>query len=411
MTDQDAETVPIGRIGGLDVLRGLALGGILVVNAAWFALPTPLADSPTVAPSAAPLEWGTWAFVSAFFELKFVAIFSLLFGAGVVLRAGGRDPTDAEVRVQRRRLAILACIGLAHGLFLFVGDILLPYAGAGLILLWTRRFTPRTQITLGLALILGAALTHAVWRADAAPVSVEEFSAPVDASSPTIGAALDILSGGDPAQLAALEWTAYRRGPVSLALFVRSVEYIGALIELYLPYFFWRVLGFFLLGAGLVRAGALAPSGARRLQTVQWTGLGVGLPLSIAATAGRFATHSQAGALAGLAAFAHELSAFLLALGLSATILRWSASGTGPLRERLAAAGRMALTNYIGQSVVMVILMSAFGLFGTLSRPAQLALALAIFALQLEASSRWLQRHKQGPLERAWRGLASRARG
>lgn len=157
MTDQtllaDApQPVAVGaRIQTLDVLRGVAVLGILAVNAAAFALPMDAAMAPEQSPfplvgASAMAQWT----VEVFFHQKFVTLFSMLFGASIFL-VGGERGDEARGRVLRRRLMWLALFGVIHGAAFWYGDILLLYAWSGLFVMLMRSLSARSLILFGAA--------------------------------------------------------------------------------------------------------------------------------------------------------------------------------------------------------------------------------------------------------------------
>ena len=142
------------RIVALDVLRGFALLGIFMVNMQFFAMPFGELISPDFYDGASIGDVLAWGFVKAFFEYKFISLFSLLFGAGLIIQM-----TRAEARGRRfvplylRRLLVLAVIGLVHGFGLWYGDILFVYACAGLVVFLCRRWRPKTMLIIAGAIV------------------------------------------------------------------------------------------------------------------------------------------------------------------------------------------------------------------------------------------------------------------
>ena len=144
------------RIVTLDVLRGFALFGIFMVNMQFFALPFSDIFAPRAFDGGPASERLAWGLVKLLFEYKFISLFSLLFGVGLVVQM-----TRAEARghsfvpVFLRRLAVLALIGLVHGILLWYGDILFFYGCVGTILLLCRRLRPKTLVILSGSIVVG----------------------------------------------------------------------------------------------------------------------------------------------------------------------------------------------------------------------------------------------------------------
>jgi len=139
------------RIESLDVLRGIAVLGIFMVNIETFAM-TPLGfANPTVEGDFGAQGQSVWMTVFTLFQMKFITIFSALFGAGILLMAGeGDDPARGRLHV--RRMLWLLLFGLIHAYGVWYGDILVPYALAGLVLVGARRWSVRRLVIVGLVL-------------------------------------------------------------------------------------------------------------------------------------------------------------------------------------------------------------------------------------------------------------------
>ncbi|OZB51952.1 MAG: hypothetical protein B7X38_10925 [Stenotrophomonas sp. 14-69-23] len=378
---------PDERIATLDVLRGLALLGILLMNMEAFVGPLDLSTS-GIDPHWQGVDRWADAFVYIFVQGKFFTLFSLLFGAGFAVMAqraevAGRDFTRFYLR---RSLGLLG-IGLVHALLLWSGDILVVYALLSFLLLAFRE-APRAWLpvmgvlaylaAIGLMLLLGALMLLVPDEVTAAQAT--HAQAAIEAQR-----------------------QAYGHGTYGQAVLQRLRDFgasLGALLVVG-P----QVLGMFLIGSWFARSGAIAHPGAhQRLFTWLRRGaLPLGLALMLACTwyqpwlaPGRFDLRSAAvyggSALAGL----------LMCLGYLAWGVRWSHA----LRW-LAPAGRMALSNYLGQSLVCTLLFYGYGLgwFEQMGRAWQLLFAVALFAAQVALSRAWLRHFRFGPMEWLWRAI------
>jgi uncharacterized protein len=380
------------RIATLDVLRGVAVAGILFANVlvffGLFALPPERAAAlPTAAADriAVFLE-------HVFVEGKFYSIFSLLFGIGfgMQLARGG----EAALPRFRRRLRILLGIGAIHAVLIWAGDILMLYALLGFTMPWFARRSDRELLRW--TVILLALPTALYLVALAAWMAAAPGSAPV---SP--GSAL-------PPRLLAI-FEAIGTGGLKEAL-VGNLVFLGARwADLIMTVRFPKVLGMFVLGLWTVRTGlALAPAGRRRT-LVRWSllGWGVGLPANLVA-AWAFERWPylppSPGALLGVAA--QGLGIPLLALGYAATVALLVADGRRVVAA-FAPVGRMALTNYLTHSIVCVGLSYGFGLalWWRIGASTAMAIAAAILAVQIPLSAWWLARFRFGPVEWVWRRL------
>jgi uncharacterized protein len=385
------------RIDNLDVLRGLALLGIALMNVEYFT--APLMDmGQGISPDARGLDWLADAFVYTFVQGKFWTLFSLLFGMGFAVMLGRAQAAGRSfMPVYLRRTAGLLGFGLAHALLVWAGDILVAYALTALVLLLFFRNTDTARlwkwgawiwaVMLGL-MLLGATAMLAL--GDAAQ----------DPSAAASAAAVE--------KLRALEVAAYSGGSYAEANAVRWRYFVHALgNELFLVP---MVLGMFLVGAWLVRSGAMArPGDHRRLFTrLLWVAGPAGLALTAASLAVESNPAMGDGPSPGamMAMTLHMAAAPLLALAYVAIVVLALQRGARWLLG-LAPAGRMALTNYLSQSVVGTLVFYAYGLgwWGEVSRAWQVLGVVAVFALQLLLSRWWLARFRYGPLEWLWRAF------
>ncbi|HKX92823.1 MAG TPA: DUF418 domain-containing protein [Sphingomicrobium sp.] len=352
------------RILALDVLRGFAIFGVLVAYCLW---------SLGMAPeeSWSPLDKALGEILGFAVDGKFYTILSFLFGLGFSIQLR-RAPSDASaVSLYSRRLAVLAGIGLAHALLLRNGDILVPYALTGFLLIPFRRSSDRTLAAVAAVALLIAALAHVIWEASGLPVP----------------------------QRPQLEDAPY---------LVENAAWVGFWYKTAI--FTWPInLTMFLLGLLAGRHGLVTrlQQRPRTLAAIAAAGLALGAffyaalklsqsmqsPLSPAASSLLFTFHCW-----GLS------SAYAAALLL---ILR-TATGASGLKA-LAAVGRLALTNYLSQATLIVPLCLLFGWFDRFTPTSGLALALALFLIvQLPFSILWLRHFQFGPAEWLWRSLTYR---
>jgi uncharacterized protein len=382
------------RLPSLDTLRGVAVCGILLANVFVFfglfiAPPELLARVSSSAADRAVL-----AIEQILVAGKFYSVFSLLFGIGFGLQLARRGD-DALPRF-RRRLRILALIGAVHALLIWAGDILLLYALLGLTLPWfARRSAPQlarwTVVLLATPTLLYVAALVA-WRIFAS-------SNPPDSSS----------AGGPPAEI--LEIIARGgTGGVFDALVANLIFFAGRWADLFVSMRFPKVLGMFILGLWLVRTGVVHQLDAhdRLLRRVRALGLGLGLVANIAAWwAGTRWPYLPPSAGGLIAVMAQAIGYPMLAAGYAAAVIlavrrqRWLSAVFAPM-------GRMALTNYLMQSVICVALAMGYGggLWWRVGAAASWLIAAGIISAQLVWSPIWLRSHRLGPAEWVWRRLA-----
>jgi uncharacterized protein len=366
------------RLANLDVVRAVALFGVLIVN-----LLTELRVS-IFAQFFGPAE-GTGGdraidrFVAIAIEFKAFALFSLLFGIGLAIqleraRAGGRS---FGVHLARR-MGSLFVIGLAHLVLIWNGDILTEYALAGLLIAPLVGRPPRV-------LLVAAAILLALF---VAPLPYPDPFVSMDALRAHVAEANGVYAAGG-----------YRD---VLAFRLHEIPPILALDLGALP----RVLALFALGGWVWRTGVFQrPEEHRRLLSLT---VAIGIPLGGAANL--FMSGALASAPPELGAWGtmiDDLGGIALALGYGAgLVLLFERPGARRVLQPLAPLGRMALTNYLGQSVIFGFVFYGYGLgqFGKMSVTHAALLGVAVYVAQAVASAWWLRRFRFGPVEWIWRG-------
>ena len=389
------------RIDALDVLRGFALLGILLMNIE--AMVGPLNGALSgIDPALGGADRWADALVYYFVQGKFYPLFSLLFGMGfAVMMQRAADAGRPFVRIYLRRVLALLAIGLAHALLVWSGDILTTYALVALLLLLFFRDTPQARLPRwGIAFML-------------LPITLMLLSGlMVDVAGLTPGGAREMATlqaQTDTGTAAMLEAQRQAQGSGSYAQAVAQRGRDLAMMMGYLVFWGGQLLGLFLLGAWFVRSGAIArPERHAVLYTrLRWLALPVGMVLMAGSIAlSPTMTMGLPGLRDSTVACLAMAGGVLMCLGYLAWIVRGlqSASMAGGLRA-LAPAGRMALSNYLMQSLVCTFIFSGYGLgyFEQLPRAWQLPFVLAFYSLQVLASHWWLARFRFGPMEWLWR--------
>ena len=391
-----APVAPEGRSRLLDGLRGLALLGILIVNMVGFIGFGMMDEKQRALALGSAFDDISELLIEWLLTGKFYSIFSLLFGIGFALQIERLARRGEGVGRYLRRLAVLFAIGLAHMLLLWFGDIVALYALMGFALLLFRNFSDR-------ALLRWAVL---LWLAPVAWSAVIHLAG-IDFSKPLYDQGLrTLVAAGIDVSVGPLAY--YRDTGFIEQLAGRPGEAFFRLGDLVYQLRFAKVLAMFLIGLWVGRRAIYAEPGAHRrlLRRVTAIGLGAGLPLAFAR-----AVLAMAGpdtpAMRLLAEALYCLSTPTLALGYAAGIALLWADGGRRLVEWAAPAGRMALTNYLTQTVVQSLLFYGWGLawIGRLGLVFVFPFALTIFAIQLACSRWWLARFRFGPVEWLWRSL------
>ena len=379
------------RIPALDILRGIAVAGILFANVLVFFGLVFLSPERALAFPTAPADRVAQFLEHVLIEGKFYSLFSLLFGIGfgVQLTRGG----EAMLPRFRRRLRILLAIGAIHAFLLWAGDILMLYALLGFTLPWFARQSQRTLLRWVLILL---ALPTALYLV--ALIAWALLSS---------GAASNLATSMPPAFQAIFERVG--TGGLKDAFLGNLVFVAGRWGDLFLTVRFPKVLAMFVLGLWAVRAGiALAPA-AHRATLGKWSrlGLGLGLPANLLA-AWVFENWPYlpptAGGLLGTALQAIGFP--MLAIGYAASIGLLIVDGRRLLNV-FAPVGRMALTNYLTHSLICVTLSYGFGfgLWWRIGAAWAMAIAATVILVQIPLSAWWLSRFRFGPVEWIWRRL------
>lgn len=394
-----APIAPNERITLLDAIRAFALLGILLMNMEAFNGPLLLSAS-GMDPALTGVDRVVDGLIYFFVQGKFFTLFSLLFGMGfavIVQRAEAAGRPFALLYL-RRSVALLV-IGLAHALLVWSGDVLVTYALLSFLLLAFQPVPARWLAWLGgaaylaaPAMMFGIALIAGLMSLS--PESAASWDAAIAQGTAEVRAILDDAS------------RIYAAGSYAEALQLRVREFGIMVNNIFL--FGPMVLGMFLLGAALVRSGAITqPASRPRLFAfLRWGAL----PLGLLAMGASFAleSHTPVDRLdfrSGSAQAVGMLGSGLMCLGYLGWLVAFFQGPGARLGAWLAPAGRMALTNYLMQSVVCTLVFYGYGLgwYGQLPRAWHVPFALVLFVLQVLLAHVWLARFRFGPMEWLWR--------
>ena len=407
---------PGERIEAIDVVRGFALLGILLMNILGFGLPFRSYADPTADGATHGIDFALFLGVDFFSEGAMRALFSMLFGAGVVIFACG--PRAKPIGVYYRRQLLLLAFGLFDALILlWSGDILVPYAVAGMLLYTLRNWRPKA---LFIAAGVVFAYLAAFYAATAAGiVFLSEQAAAVEARI----AAGEAVSAAEQAIIT--EWQSLKANfqPPPEAQALEALTYQGtypesvvanaiAVGELYAfahpALLLWDALACMLLGMALYKTGVLR--GKRSISFYKRLAVW-GFLIGGAVNAFElWMAYASGFALVWVSGFevTNDIGRVAMALGYIGLVMIVCQSGAlARARRALAATGRMALTNYILQSVFALIIFHAmgFGLWNELARWQLYLVVLGEWVVLLAFSVWWLERRRFGPLEWLWRAL------
>jgi len=384
------------RIDALDVLRGFALLGILVMNIQSFSMPGAAYMNPTAYGDLSGANYTVWHFSHLLVDMKFMAMFSMLFGAGIVLMSKRREAAGAGAAgLHYRRMGILAGFGLLHAYLLWEGDILFAYAICGMIVYPMRRLPPAALTVLGIAAISVASLIWLLtgWSMQFwPPESIGEIAAFWRPSPEELSAEIAAVQGG---------WFSAFQRRLPLSFFFQT--------QVLLTWGLWRAGGLMLIGMALAKWGVLYGRAAAWVYGfIVAAAIGIGLPVIYFGVLQQFAHNWSTEYGMFLGTQYNYWASLMVSLGWIGAIMLATKPNTGNrLAKPLAAVGRMALTNYLLQTLIATTIFYGygFGLFGQVDRVGQIQVVLGIWGFQLAISPLWLHWFHFGPAEWLWRSL------
>jgi len=398
---QASPITPSERIVSLDVLRGFAILGILIMNVQSFSMIMAAYINPSAFGDLTGLNRVVWVLSHVLADEKFMSIFSMLFGAGILMIAGRSEEKGLKAgSVHYRRSLWLILIGLMHAYLLWYGDILVAYGVCALIVFAFRKARPRRLLIAGLLIVSVASLLYLSFGYSMQYWPEEAMKGPMRSWMPD-------------SEHVTEEMAAYQGGWLDqMSLRIPAAILLQTFI--FLIWQVWRIAGLMLVGMALFTWGVLTGRRSARFYfTAALIGFLVGYPLIILGVYRNF-----------LATWSLEYSMFygpqlnywgslFVAFGYICMImLLVRAARPGLLTRALAATGRMALTNYIMQTIICTTIFygHGLGLYARMERKEQILVVFCVWVLQLIVSPIWLKHFRFGPLEWLWRSLTYRCR-
>ena len=393
------------RIASLDFIRGIAVMGILAANIVAFGQPMTAYMYPDAfaVPHSEAEDW-MWVAQLILVDGKMRGLFSLLFGAGIMLFLEKAWAKGASRWLQARRLCWLGLFGLIHYFLIWRGDILFLYACAGLAALLFVKLTPKRQMLLGVLGYLGGVLLYTAFVGFLPFVADGEIQA-----QPGLAEMSEELETSKQDDLAdgRLETDLIGEGRYTEWVQHNFVVH-GRDLGFFLLMFWFETLPLMLIGMSLYRRG-LFDGGLNAAQQRKWgwillvVGIGLTIPIALWVRANGFTYYGTLAAIAGWS----MLPRLFMIFGLVSLLALWGSNTNGWLSDRVSAAGRAAFTNYLGTSVLMMFVFHGWagGLFGQLGRTELYLVAIMTWVIMLAWSKPWLERYRYGPLEWLWRCL------
>ena len=385
------------RIGSLDVLRGFALLGILLLNIQSFGLLGAEYFNPHAIRQIQGFEYWTWFFTQVLGDLKFMAVFSMLFGAGVVLMwENAKRKGRPIIGLHYRRMSWLVVAGVLHAHLLWEGDILYLYGVCGFWIFWFKTLRPGWLISIGISLLAVGSIISILSGLAMGFAPAEDMQ--------------DLLSDWKPTQEQIADELAAMRGNWIGQLEKRSGNAVFMQTFLLVFWGIWRAGGLMLIGMGLFKLRILDASRSTRFYV---TGACVGLIIGVGlSTFGVWNQEVNGWSIPYGFFIGNQFNywgSVATAFGYVCVIMLMYRHETFLLLQKcLSAVGRMALTNYLLQTVIGTTLFygHGFGWFAQLSRPQLLFVVVAVWLFQLVWSPIWLSKFRFGPAEWLWRSLS-----
>lgn len=393
-TNQPVQTSE--RILALDFLRGFAILGILIMNIQSFSMPGAAYMNPMAYGDLSGANKWVWILSHIFADQKFMTIFSILFGAGIIMMTQkAMERTGKSAGLHYRRTFWLLLIGLLHAHIIWYGDILVPYALCALFVYLFRNARPTTLLIVGILFVsahtllywfFGTTMEH--WPAE----GLEQAKLSWVPGLETMQAEIAAVTGSLSEQI----------GHNSA-----SATFLETFV--FLSIFLWRAGGLMLIGMGLYKWGVLTGKRSKRFYSRGLIlGFLIGIPIILYGLYRNFNADFSFEYSMYIGSQYNYWGSLFVAYAFICLVMLIARSRVFPwLKDRLAAVGQMALTNYIMQSVICILIFYGigFGLFGTVDRMGQIGIVLGVWILQIAWSRPWLKKFRFGPLEWLWRSL------
>ena len=400
----------------MDVVRGVALLGILLMNITGFGLPHAYSD-PTNYGGATGWNYRVWWIDSMFFEGTMRGMFSLLFGAGIIVFTS-RANTVGVVDAFFRRLLWLLLFGVIHAyLLLWHGEILYPYALIGMIAFSFRHWKPK-YLVIGAVFLMLCSTSLAIKdyvkydRAHSKAMMVEEKkkkSLPlVKEDSVSLNKWEEIVKEYKPdTQKIQEQIKENQKGYFSIVWYKATMIQFIQTFVMY-RYFFWDIFAMMLLGMAFFKTGILKAEKTKSFYAVMLLG-GYAIGLLVNYWEANHITKNVFSVMSiSRSEITYDAGRLFMTIGhIGLVMLFIKFNILGFLRKALEAVGKMAFSNYIMQSIICntIFLGFGFGLYGKLQRYELYYIVAGVWVLQLILSPIWLTYFRFGPLEWAWRSL------
>jgi uncharacterized protein len=396
MSEVFSPVTPAERIKSLDVLRGIAVLGILVMNIQSFSMIEAAYLNPTAYGDLTGINRWVWTLSHIFTDQKFMTIFSILFGAGILLfteRIEARQHSSRSLHY--RRMLWLLIIGVLHGYIFWHGDILYSYAVCAMIAYMFRKLKPTRLLVTGLLVISVPSLLYLFfgWSIKYWPTEAYDMN----------------LQWWQPSPASIEKELTLMRGDLSSQLVFRVPMTFMFQTFIFIIWNGWRIGGLMLAGMALYKWGFLSAQRSGKLYLITaLIGYGIGIPIVVFGIQQNFNT----GWVFNFSMFFgwqyNYWGSLLVSAGhITVIMLIMQSKLFQKLKIYFAAVGRTAFTNYLAQTLICTTIFygHGFGMFGSVDRIHQLLTVVLIWLVQIPISVIWLKYFQYGPFEWLWRSL------
>lgn len=389
-------TNPSERIVSIDLLRGFAVLGILIMNIQSFSMVGAAYLNPTAWGDLTGLNKWVWIFSNLIADSKFMSIFSMLFGVGIILfteRALAKGKRAG--RLHYRRNFWLFVFGMVHAYLIWYGDILVAYSLCAFFAFVFRKLKPKTLFIYSILFFIvpiiftiGSGMTIQYWPEESYNQNLQSWLP----NTETIEAELTAMRGN---------WIEQMDKRVPGSIFMQTFLFFWQT--------FWRVMSMMLLGMALYKWGIITAQKSKSFYIkMSLIGLGLGYLLSGIGIIQNYSHNWSMDFSMFAGTMFNYIGSVSTALGYIALVmlLSKSISGTG-FKSLISNVGKMAFTNYLFMSILCTFIFygHGLGLFGKVERSAQILIVLAIWITIIVLSHFWLKAYRYGPLEWVWRVL------
>ncbi len=384
------------RILSIDILRGVAVLGILIMNIQSFSMHSVAYINPTAYGDFTGINRWVWIISHLVASEKFMGIFSMLFGAGVLIFTGNAASKGKNFTLLHfRRMGWLLFFGLGHAYLFWYGDILVTYGLCGMLVFLFRKLKPGTLLWIAAGLFLVplvfntfAGMTMPYWTEDAYQEMVHTWRPGPE----EIQIQMVAMGSG---------WLGQMKTRIAAAIGLQTTYFF---IET-----FWRVMSMMLLGMALYKWKILSAERPRSFYVgMALMGLATGYLLSGLGVWLNFRKGWSLEYSMFLGGHFNYVGSVGVALGYTGVVmLICRSAGFSKFKQVFSSVGRLAFTNYILQSIICTFIFygHGFGLYGTVERKYQVLVVLGVWIILLIISPLWLKRFRFGPLEWLWRSL------